>query len=275
MQIEILKICQSFANSFFDAFFTLITMLGEETFIVVCAAAIYWAVNKKHGKLIAAGLISSVLATNTLKVFFAVERPIGQPGIRTLRAETATGHSFPSGHSTSASSFFSGAALALKKPAFYFISAVIILLVGFSRLYLGVHWPLDVIAGICIGLLFTLVFSLTAENSKAFYIVFGAVIALSASGFWSCGEDFSKSFGLALGAFAGFVFEEKLVCFKSEGKIVLRILRVIVGCALLLALKTGLKLILPDEYFFHSLRYAFVGFFACGLYPLIFSKLKL
>jgi len=93
----IILFLQQFASPFLDGFFQLVTMLGEEYFYIFLTAFIFWCVDKRYGyKLSFAFLFSGVLNGATKSIVNA-SRPIGVEGIRSLRVETATGTSFPSG----------------------------------------------------------------------------------------------------------------------------------------------------------------------------------
>lgn len=83
-----------------------VTMLGEQWAVILVLAVSYWAFDKKTGEELAFTLLVSGLSNNILKGFFRFERPIGIDGIRTLRAHTATGYSFPSGHSQNAATLY-------------------------------------------------------------------------------------------------------------------------------------------------------------------------
>ena len=60
-----------------------------------------------------------------------------------------------------------------------------------------------------------------------------------------------------------------------EGHAVNKVLRVVIGIAILLLIKSGLKIIFPDEAIFHFIRYTLVTFVGIGVYPAIFKKIKL
>ena len=106
MELEILKAIQSIANPFFDTLFQGITILGEQTVIIVAIALIYWAINKRLGVFIAYSTLTNTLVNGAIKGVFNRKRPIGEPGIRSLRTHTATGYSFPSGHTQQATGFY-------------------------------------------------------------------------------------------------------------------------------------------------------------------------
>jgi membrane-associated phospholipid phosphatase len=91
-----------------------------------------------------------------LKNIFRVGRPIGVEGIASLRLHTAGGYAFPSGHTQGAASFWTALMISVKKKGIYGFGSAAIVLVAFSRMYLGVHWPTDVIGGIAAGVLWVL-----------------------------------------------------------------------------------------------------------------------
>ena len=114
-ELNIIRAIQSIANPFLDGLFQFITMFGEEAILIPLIAVIYWAFNKRMGEFIAYASLTSVLVNGAIKDIFKAKRPIGEPGIRSLRVETATGYSFPSGHTQGTASFWSAIAIYLKK----------------------------------------------------------------------------------------------------------------------------------------------------------------
>ena len=153
MELEILRNIQSIANPFLDILFQLITICGEQMVLVLIISIIYWVKDKKFGEYIAYAVLTSVLVNCVVKDIFKFKRPIGEEGIRALREKTATGYSFPSGHTQGAGSFYGAMAIYIKKKVMYIIAIIMIILIGFSRLYLGVHYPKDVIVGGILGVL--------------------------------------------------------------------------------------------------------------------------
>ena len=129
-ELNIIRSIQSIANPFLDGLFQLITMFGEEAILIPLIAVIYWTFNKKMGEYIAYSSLTSVLINGAVKDVFKAKRPIGEPGIRSLRVETATGYSFPSGHTQGTASFWGAIAIYLKKNYMYAISGLIIVLVN-------------------------------------------------------------------------------------------------------------------------------------------------
>lgn len=275
MELEILRHIQSIANPFFDFIFQLITICGEQVVLISIISIVYWTLDKKFGEYIAYAVLTSVLLNNTIKDIFKMKRPIGEEGIRTLREQTATGYSFPSGHTQSASSFYGAMAIYLKKRVMYIIATVMIILVGFSRLYLGVHYPKDVIVGGILGVLTSLVcYKLynRFENKMLLYVI-TFVIFIPALTF-AHSADFIKGMGTYLGFIIGIYIEKKYVNFSTEGSKGNKIIRVLLGVLILLVLQVGLKVLLPSGTIFSFIRYSLISLIGIGVYPMAFKKLK-
>ena len=275
MELEILRSIQSIANPFLDILFQLITMCGEQIVLISIIAVIYWALDKKFGEYIAYSVLTSVLLNNTIKDIFKMKRPIGEKGIRTLREQTATGYSFPSGHTQNASSFYGAMAIYLKKRVMHIIATIMIILVGFSRLYLGVHYPKDVIVGGILGVLTSLIcYKLynKFENKMLLYVI-TFVIFIPALTF-AHSADFIKGMGTYLGFIIGIYIEKKYVNFSVEGSTGNKIIRVLLGILILLALQVGLKVLLPSATIFSFIRYLLISLTGIGIYPMVFKKFK-
>lgn len=275
MELEILRSIQSIANPFLDILFQLITMCGEQIVLISIIAVIYWTLDKKFGEYIAYSVLTSVLLNNTIKDIFKMKRPIGEKGIRTLREQTATGYSFPSGHTQNASSFYGAMAIYLKKRVMHIIATIMIILVGFSRLYLGVHYPKDVIVGGILGVLTSLIcYKLynKFENKMLLYVI-TFVIFIPALTF-AHSADFIKGMGTYLGFIIGIYIEKKYVNFSVEGSTGNKIIRVLLGILILLTLQVGLKVLLPSATIFSFIRYLLISLTGIGIYPMVFKKFK-
>ena len=276
MELEILRNIQSIANPFFDFLFQLITICGEQLVLISIISIIYWALDKKFGEYIAYSVLTSVLLNNAIKDIFKMKRPIGEEGIRTLREETATGYSFPSGHTQGASSFYGAMAIYLKKRVMYIIATVMIILIGFSRLYLGVHYPKDVIVGGVLGVLTSLIcYKLynKVENKMLLYVITFAIFIPALT--FAHSADFIKGMGTYLGFIIGIYIEKKYVNFSTEGSTGNKIIRVLLGIVILLVLQLGLKVLLPSGTIFSFIRYSLISLVGIGVYPMAFKKLKI
>ena len=140
---------------YFDKFFLSITVFGEFWLPTLICAITYWCIDFRAGIYLFSMEGFNSIITHFLKMLACVYRPwILSDKIHPseLAVPYAKGYSFPSGHSAMSSSVLGGAAFLLRRKAFVCIALTgIVLLIGFSRLWLGVHTPQDVVVGLLIG----------------------------------------------------------------------------------------------------------------------------
>ncbi len=158
MDIEILLALQRFregAGGTLADFLNKMTFLGELNTVMVIMAVVYWCVSKDFGTYLLMGWSGNRIVNGALKVTACAYRP----WIRDARIvpygnsmATATGYSFPSGHSMNAATVYGGGAVRRELPrALRVTLALIVALVAFSRCFLGVHTPQDVLVGVAAG----------------------------------------------------------------------------------------------------------------------------
>jgi len=276
-EVEMLKAIQTISCPFLDWLFEAVTIFGEQLFLIPIITLVFWSFDKETGYWLCWSLVSGNLLCNGIKGIVKAPRPIGVEGIRSLRVETATGYSFPSGHSHSIANFMTAAAIRVRRRWFTVLAVVVPLVVGFSRLYLGVHWPKDVLGGLVIGFLLPLglwkLFRRFPFDRPMLYLISAAVFLPLL--FFVDMADFWKSFGLSLGFVAGSFIEEYAVGFTVDGPLWRRLLRWAVGFAVLGGLYYVMKTFFPENNFFYLLRYFIIAFYAVALWPICFKKLRL
>lgn len=275
-QAEIIRAIQSVASPALDIIFEAITMLGEEFFIIFIATFIYWCFNKEMGYWICWCLSFGNLVVSSLKCAFMVERPIGYEGIRTLREHTATGYSFPSGHTHAATNFFASIARAVNRKRFWTLAIIVPALVGLSRLYLGVHWPMDVVGGYIIGfalpLLLWLLYRKYAHH-KAIMFFISTIAFLPFAFIVEMNTSYWKSFGFALGIAIGAFIETKFIRFEIDGvPAKKKAIRYIGGILIVVAVYLGMKALLPTGNIYSFIRYLCIPVAATAVWPAIFKK---
>ena len=157
MDIEYLLLLQHFREAtggLLDSFMSYITTYGEEVLTMMLAAAIYWCVSKEQGTYTLMTWGAGRLVNGFLKITACVYRPwIRDARIEPLESAkaTATGYSFPSGHTTNATAVYGSIAMNRKSGKLLRGAMILmIVLVAFSRNYLGVHTPQDVIVGFAV-----------------------------------------------------------------------------------------------------------------------------
>ncbi len=248
--------------------FELITKLGEASVVTLLVALVYWCVDKREGIFLMLTFYYNRVINGFLKITACVYRP----WIRDARVlpvpeamADATGYSFPSGHSANATSFFGGLAINKKYPKiFRGVMVALVLLVGFSRNYLGVHTPQDVIVSIVLAIVLLFAFrrllDWVDQNPERDWIVLLAGAALcillvvyaSLKGYPidydAAGEvivdpakmpiDSFKNAGMGLGFIVGWFLERRFIKFDTDGKWYFRVFRYVVCIAVYELLKT-------------------------------------
>lgn len=292
MQEAILGFFQRIANPALDTIANICSILGESGFIIVILAAILWCCDKKKGYAICSSLLTSLVTMGVIKAIVRAPRPFQVlPEIEGKRLSTATGYSFPSGHTTTAGAFYSSCALAVRRRSLSIWCAVAIFLVGISRMYLGVHWPIDVVGGLILGITISFVtyrlYETMFDTPKTLFVyslcvgTLGTVAALVMTIILAMGKgdavaltDLMKVLALAGGGYFGFILEQKCVDYVVDGTKGRKVARYLIGI-IVLVLIMGSKAVLPSHIFFGFLRYLLCGFWATGLYPFVGSKIRI
>lgn len=269
-ELDIIRLIQSIHNERLDLIFQVITRLGESTTILMIILSIYWSFHKKVGEYVAYSFLTSALLNNIIKNIIRAPRPINEEGIRSLRVHTATGYSFPSGHSQGAASTYWAFAVSNRRKILKIISVIVILLVGFSRLYLGVHYPKDVIFGIIFGMIIAATTHYLFQRFENKQLLYLATLLVFIVGILNPSPDFTKSLGSFMGFIMGRQFEMKYVNYDTDIAVSHRVIRIVGGGMLLFVIKVILGKFLhsqPLEIWISHVMITFIGF---GLIPLSF-----
>ncbi|HLF06696.1 MAG TPA: phosphatase PAP2 family protein [Thermoplasmata archaeon] len=133
-----------------DQAFIVITSLGDEALLACCVVAVYAAGRRRIALTLAGSLLLSAGLNLVLKYTLRFERPPVE-----LRRIAVSSYSFPSGHAQVSATFWSALRSKVSHPVVAPLGLLIVALVCLSRLYLGVHYLGDVVAGVAIGALAT------------------------------------------------------------------------------------------------------------------------
>lgn len=295
------------SSGIFDTCFLHITSLGELFIPTMIMSIIYWCVSFESGLYLFTLNSVGLLFAYLFKMIACVYRPwVLSDKIKPLDAafKMAGGYSFPSGHSVMASTTWGGMAYLLRKRNVWCtLIILLILLIGFSRTYVGVHTPQDVIVGLSIGLFLVFIIDYLlkyCERNKTGYFYFMGIF--NAAVILSMIYIFSKQYpldyvngqllvnpkqaiyttiiytawimGIMNGAFLCKIFFP----FKAEtGSLRSKIIRGSIGFLVLSVLFIAIY-----TYFFsgetnYVLMFVMMflsGFFITGGYPFIFSKIS-
>ena len=295
--MDFLYFLEDLRTPWLDTIMSALTHLGGETVFLVAALVMFWCVDKKQGYyLLSVGFIGT-LVNQFLKINCRIPRPwIRDPRftiVESARAE-ATGYSFPSGHSTSSVGTFGVLATESKNWRLRLSAAALCLLIPFTRLYLGVHTPADVLVGSAISLAFLILLRpiIYREDGKFMPWLLGVMLLLSAA-FVAYMELFpfptnvdranlhsalENSYTL-LGALVGMLIvyrADRDLDFPTKGIWYAQILKCALGLALVLLVKEGLKTpldtLLGGHMAARAIRYMAVVLAAGILWPLTFPR---
>lgn len=277
MELSILHFIQRFATPLLDNVFLAITVLGEPVAILVPILVIYYCYNKKMGLFLAFSSLTSQGVNAGVKALVGRGRPIGQPGIRSLRTQTAGGSSMPSGHTQGAVTLLYSIYKFVKQKSMLAVAVVIGAAVALSRLYLGLHWPTDVVAGFLLAMLVSEVCYRLFITTKRPWLLFAVAAAALFLLAWPTkgSAAFYKLTGAFVGLAVGAWFEDAAVRFTCETSLLKKLARVLLGALLLWLLDWGLSLVLPQTAVGGALRYGTMVFAAVGFIPLLFKKMSL
>jgi membrane-associated phospholipid phosphatase len=289
-----------------------ITSLGYQEFYMLIMPALFWCLDAALGFRIGIMLLLSNTFSSTVKFLFQQPRPYWiDPQVTAFSAETSFG--LPSGHALNAMAIWGLMAASMRRKWFQWIMAVVILLIGVSRIYLGVHFISDVLTGWLIGGILLWAF-LRLEKPVAAWLrkrTFNqmALLALGSSVFlifmflipgifladWQVPEVWMQT---ALAAYPGNEIDPLSIAgaftiagtwfgmtlgyawlyhrqggFNAAGTLIQRVLRYLVGLVGVLIFWFGLGLILPEDPNFISYGLRFTRYTLVGLWVSAFAPL--
>lgn len=296
-----LHLLESIRNPVLDAFFQLITHFGEETLFILVGLLFFWCIDKKEGYyLLCVGLIGTVI-NQFLKLFFRIPRPwVRDPNFTIVESarEAATGYSFPSGHTQTSVGVYGGIARWTGRSLMSALCIALCVLVPLSRMYLGVHTPMDV--GVSTVLALVLIFGVypivrkSFEDKRAMRALLGGMTLLSlgyltfvhlypfpadvdSSNLAHGTKNAFTMLGCILGVFTTYEIDSRYIRFETKASLAAQAVKLIPGLLLLLGIKAGLKAplyaLLGGSYAADAIRYFLMVAFAGCIWPLTFPWL--
>ena len=316
--IEIIKMIQRIESPFMTGLAKFITALGTESLYVPLILLIFWWIDEKQGLRFGILIILTAWINAFLKVVFKQPRPYNLDPSVGLAYETSYG--VPSGHAQMSLTFWVSTAVWLshtwaspkqgesghksKKILVWAVAVLLILLIGLSRLYLGVHFPTDLFAGWVIAALVLVIWLIYGPALEKFFISVGvrsqnitvAVLALVMNGVYPRDRTLPALF---LGFCIGYTLMRKYFPFSARGEIngkkpgvLVFVFRCVLGFLGMVIIYAVLRLIFPgDGSLFgnipgwgqsspfyeigHFIRYGLVGMWASAGAPRMFQQMGL
>ncbi len=274
-------------------FFSFITLFGEELVMIAVLCLLYWCVDKRLGYRIGFSYFLSGLCVQTLKITFKIPRPwVLDATLKPVSSalETATGYSFPSGHTQSATALFGTLGLNKGQPVKKICCFILIGLVALSRMYLGVHTPKDVLVSffvsgslvIAAGYIFRIREQKKDKNTGIFFVMFiisaavilYAVILLYRKDILQAyASDCCKAAGAGLGFCLGWWTEERYIQFEEKGLNILgQIIKYSIGIGIAVLLKVGLKAVMGTTLIADVIRYFLLVLWVTVGFPYCIKK---
>ncbi|MCL2129436.1 MAG: phosphatase PAP2 family protein [Treponema sp.] len=317
--IEVIKVIQKIESPVLTAVVKFITALGTEALYIPLIVFIFWWIDEKQGLRFGILLVMSAWINLVIKDVLKQPRPFNFEPALGLASEPTYGA--PSGHAQNSLVFWIPVAAwlsqkwaninagqepekgQLRKKVIIWISAIVLLLlIGFTRLYLGVHFPTDLFLGWFIaGIILVIWFipgprleALISSAGTRYQNIIAAVIALVMNGLFPKDRSFPA---LLLGFCIGYTLMKSKFPFEARGKIngenphiKIMFLRCFMGFLGLAVIYMGLRLIFPGEgSLFHSIplwgagspfyeigrfvRYGLLGLWASAGAPMIFMQM--
>ena len=297
--MEFLKLLEAIRTPFFNTVFQFFTYFGEEMIFMVVAMAFFWCIDKKTGYLLLYVSFLGNIINTFLKLIFIIPRPWVLDKnftiVESARAE-ATGYSFPSGHTQNSAGLFLGIARSRKERWIRIVCVALTLLVAFSRMYLGVHTPADVL--VSLGVAFLLVFTAYPllnrawDNAKWFAPLVGVLLAIGialilyielvpmpanaiAEFSLSCNESGYKMVGGAVGFAAVLWLERKYINFSVKAVWWAQLLKLVLGLGVVVAVQSLTKAPLLALFGGHNagnaVRYFLMVLVGGALWPMTFQ----
>lgn len=281
MGVALIKWIQAWSHPVLDYFFICVSFLGTEEFFLLAVPLIYWLYAKRLGFALGVLFCSSAFLNDFLKNLFALPRP-PVTEVRVLYATSGTGYGFPSGHAQHGAAFWGLLAAAQRSRSFTWAVGVLVALIGFSRLYLGLHFLADVLGGLAIGTALLLLFlrlgagggcvAETGADGRTVapqYFLLGSLFAL----LFYHAEVALKATGALVGMGLGFWLEEAHLNFAPQAGARQQAAKALLGIGVLAIIYLAGKRLLPAWPAVTFGRYLVLGFGGFFAVPWLFRRL--
>jgi len=266
---------------FLDILFKILTNLGSEPVYILIASLIFWCYDRRMGIRTLYVIMFSAYVALLAKTLFGMPRPPEY-----LHKVTENDFGFPSGHVLVSSGFWGYMGFRIRNSRIIIAGATVVFLVSLSRLYLGVHYPGDIIGGIVFGLTVAYVFykgetgitSLFEKQDRTTKYLIALFLPALLFLIASLQGDLVKEqieLGLVMASIGvGYLLEEEKIRFqdtKNQKQLIKRALVGIVILGTIFVVSEILSLLYPV---FTYIKYVLLGFSSVYVVPFVFTKLE-
>lgn len=283
---DILNTVHLFIGGWFDIFMIIITKMGDEIFYTLFLPVLYWCYHKRNTVIIGFVFLISVTVNDMMKEIFRNPRPDPDKlidGIRELSLKyKPTDPGFPSGHTQGSVSMWGAIMYLVRNRIILAVGILMIILIPYSRMYLGVHYFGDIIGGYLLGILALVILIPLALWTEKYYermrevLIIGALIILPLLIYNIIpGNSINNYMGVFSGFLIGAYLGRERIAFFPRNGILPTALKLIIGFAGLFLIKEGVKLLLPKILIAGFFRYWLMGFWITFIAPLIYSRWNL
>ena len=283
--LELIHTVQLVHGPVLDTIFKAITFIGEEEFFIILLPLILWCVDFAGGERVAFAFLLSPYVNTMLKDLFAHPRPFELDPV--VKLHDAEGYGLPSGHSQNAVVLWGVIAAELRKTWLWIVAILLMVLIGFSRIYLGVHFPTDVLGGWAVGAVLLAIYLALEPRIEtwlkraglATQLALAVAVPLALLLLYPT-KDAASTMAVMMGMGVGVVLTRQIAPFSATGPLWQRGVRFLVGAIGLGVLYLGLKLVFPAEgesfYFvMRVVRYVLIGLWVALGAPWLFLRLRL
>jgi len=236
------------ATPWLDAIMGGISYLGTEYFYLPALCFLYWCIDAAGTLRLFVLFLCSFYLRDAVKEIARVPRPFQvHPQLQARFTETAEGFAFPSGHAVDSTVFWGYLAISMRKRWLYVVAPAMVVLIGFSRLYLGLHWPRDVLWGLVFGLVilglgYVLIRLLAGVPIRARFPATLVLLLVPLLLFLLLpSHGGAQSMGALFGAGLGYLLERQYVRFRVRGPAWQQLLKTTIGLAGAFLLLFGLR----------------------------------
>ncbi|HPA72096.1 MAG TPA: phosphatase PAP2 family protein [Spirochaetota bacterium] len=282
--LDLIRTLQLIRTPFLDIVFKAITVLGNDMFYMLMLPVLYWCVDKKQSLRLYLLFMLSSWVNSVTKDYLNHPRPYHLDS--GVKVGTTGGPGLPSGHAQGTLVLWGYLSLWARRRWFTIFSIALILLVALSRLYLGVHFPTDILGGWFLGLLLLLPFNAVVDRlePKVLALSFGwklalatavpALLALVVPSRWSV-----SPMGITAGFALAVMLETKHLNVRMPGSIFQGVARYFIGILVLFVFFFATRRFMPKDSSFYLLM-VFAQYYVMGLWvgvaaPWVFRKLGL